>query len=80
MHTGAARKGFVTSVTHSPPVSMYTGCTLVYEYTENNASCLWIHFFIYLLCDDNKNCGNVMMFTIINDDNVHRQIQRCETK
>lgn len=46
MHTAAARKGFVTSVPHSPPVRMYTGCTVEREYIETITSHLFIHLFI----------------------------------
>lgn len=55
MHTGTAEKGFVTSVTHSPPVRMYTGCTLVHEYIGNITLCaFFISIFSYLPCGDNN--------------------------
>lgn len=63
MHSGAARKGFVTSVVRSPPVRRYTGGTLVHEYIENIILCLLIYLFIY-------NSRNVSMFAIINYGNV----------
>lgn len=62
MHTAAVRKGFVTSVTISPPVRMYTGCTVEHEYIE---TITFIYKFIHLTCGNNKT--NVMMFTIIKD-------------
>lgn len=74
MHTGTGRKGFVTSVTRSPPVRIYTGCTLVHEYIEDITARLFIYLFVCRaeahVANSQQHSGNVMMFTIINDDNV----------
>lgn len=69
MHTAAVRKGFVTSVTISPPVRMYTGCTVEHEYIE---TITFIYKFIHLTCGNNKT--NVMMFTIIKDGGGEREL------
>ena len=72
MHTAAARKGFVTSVTHSPPVRMYTGRTVEHEYIE---TITFIYTFIHLTWGNNKT--NVMMFTIIEDGGGDQSLPSC---